>query len=241
MLQLPTNHVIKSGKIARIYLQEPNGILHPILWFRCSKPDEILWAPYGMHSKHCTLHSLFPDEDVDRDESSPRKYYFRDFVEVNEPIDHFSSHMDGTFHLKGRHAPPIYSNTLRMRENLGPDSPVFLEFMVNSETASEYSTKSKSRITDQTIIIIGQSGAGVQIIGAVAGSNYDIEEFVMDGLDHSWTCGYTFSIGVFKAALATRLIWPNFDLIENRPKGTLLTLRFFHESGKFRHKVFLFN
>lgn len=231
----------KPRKKVRICLQAPDGTLHPILWFRNPKPDEILWSPYGVRSKSCTLHSLFPDELIGPDDINPRRYHFKNFVEINKPVDHFSSHVDGTFHLKGKHPPPIYSHSLRMRENLGANSPVFLEFIVRTEVAAEYCTKSRSRGPGETIVIMGENGAGVEICGAVAGDSYDIEGFIMAGLNDSWSRGPIFVIGSFKGALATRPVWPNCDLISNRPRGTLVTLRFLLENGSFRHKVFLFN
>lgn len=225
----------------KIYIQAMDGALRPILWFKSHNQNEILWSPCGMQSTNCTLRSLSSDEVIARDDISPRKYHFKDFIPINEPIDHFSSHVDGTFHLKGKHAPPIYSHTLRMREDLGINSPVFLEFIVHTEVAVDYRTENRLSRTDETVIISAENGGGVEILGAIAGQNYDIEGFIKDGLSHSWSPGSAFNIGNFKAALATRPIWPNSDLIESRPKGTLVTLRFLLKSGKFRHKTFLFN
>lgn len=236
-LKQPASEVHKKVKI---YMQTPEGAFRPLMWFRSHKQDEIFWAPYGVSSKECMLRGWFPDEFVARDDANQQRYYFRNYIPINEPVDHFSSHMDGSFFLKGKHRPPIYSHTLRMREKLGADSPVFLEFIMNTEVATKYRSETPPRSAG-SIAIRAENGAGIEIHGAIAGLKYDIEGFMKDGLRLPRSTGPIFSIGNFRAGLVTRPIWPEAELIEDRTRGTLITLRFLLESGVYRHKTFLFD
>ena len=237
----PSSHLVaKVVNKTRIYLKTPDGALRPILWFKCHKENEILWSPYSLKSKQCVLHSFSPDELVSENDVSSREYPFRDFIEVSEPIDHFMSHTDGTFHLKGKHAKPLYSHTMRMIKRLNVNSPKFLEFMVATEVATSYRTKSK--VNDASPVIINtENSAGVEIYGMIAGRNFDVEGNMNEILNNSWQNSQVFNIGNFKAAIATMSIWPDIELIEDRHKGTLVTLRFYLINKMYHHKTFLFD
>ncbi len=117
----------------------PEGLLRPFLWFRSHKRNEIIWAPYGLTSKCPVLCSEWPEEEEPvPTEQSLKKYFFDARINRHIPIDHITSHADGTFHIKGLGKPTIYQHTMKMPKSPSEHTGPFLEFIALTEVAAEY-------------------------------------------------------------------------------------------------------
>lgn len=219
-------------------MRTTDGKYHPLMWLKSNKPDELIWSPYGVHSKQSTLAFETRDELVRADDATPRQYYMDQLIPRGIPIDHFMSHRDGSFHLKARNEKPLYSHTLRMLAGLGPRSPVFLQVSILSDVAVDY------RIDEpqgpEAVVIMAELGAGIGINLAAAGDQYPIEGFIADNQPSYRRRGPVFSLGQFRIASYLWPHWPDIKL-PNRPRGTFITLRFMTQSGHYRHKTFVFN
>jgi hypothetical protein len=225
---------------ARVYMKTTDGAYRPLLWFKSHNANEIFWSPYGVKSKTRCLRWEFQEELLSPETlAEGRRPYFADAMPRNLKVDHFSSHRDGSFHLKALDQSVIYSQSLRGTKPLGPQMPPFLEFKINSDTASEYRVE-RSPLGQDAVVLSAGIGEGIGAFFSIAGREFPHQEYLSEVIRPEWHRGPSFRIGSFSAMVATYPTRPDAMLSEVRPRGTVVSIRFMLESQVWRVKTFIF-
>lgn len=225
---------------ARIYMKTADGAHRPLLWFKSHNANEIFWSPYGVKSKTRWLRWEFQEELLSLDAlAQGRRHYFANAMPRSLKVDHFSSHRDGSFHLKAHDQSVIYSQSLRGTKPLGPHMPPFLEFKINSDTASEYRVEGSPLHQDAVVLDAG-IGEGIGAFFSIAGREFPHHDYLSEVIRPEWQRGPSFRIGSFSAVIATYATRPDATLSEDRPRGTIVSIRFMLESQIWRVKTFIF-
>jgi hypothetical protein len=222
----------------RICLESEDGRLHPLFWFRAHGSNELIWSPYGLRLRRSILAYEWPEQRVTPEPRTEQfRYYFNAAERRGVLIDHFTSHVDGTFHIKSADQEPAYVHRLRRLEPLDENASVFLEATAKTDVASDY--RVDARNLDGTVLLASPPGAGVNLHFAIAGRRFPLEE----QFRHSAQPGETrrrFELGAFAVLVVAYPYWPDVQLAENRFRGTFLTLRFGLASGNDCLKTFFF-
>ena len=223
---------------AHVYLQAADGTLRKLMWFRSRRNNQLLWCPYGLFTDQPLLRAEWPEEFVDPDNSKPRLYHLRGYADRKIIIDHFNWHQDGVVLMKDSSNKPVYRHKETHLQPLGPGSPLFLQIAFQTETATEY--RRIETLPADAVVIPTDVGSGVSAYVAAAGSNFPMNDYLRDTNRPTFRVGPVFHMGGFVAGLTYRSIQPDRTLIENRLRGTLVSMRFLLQSGVYRHKTFLF-
>jgi hypothetical protein len=217
--------------------------VHPprkLVWFRARKNHQLLWSPYGMRedSEHALLRAEWPEELVPLNDKSERRYPLRGYLDRSIVIDHFNWHQDGTVLLKDAGASPVYSHKMKLLKPLGVASPLFLEMHMQTEGAEAYRPTAAAANCTTSIVVTPHQG--VALYFAFAGRDFDMTGYLVEVARTGWSIGPTLHLGSFVGGLLHKATDPRNTLGDDRLQGTLVSLRFMLESGRYNHKTFLF-
>lgn len=221
----------------RVLVQGPDGAHRPVLWFMATSKDEIFWGLYGVTDGPVTLSGDWPDRRVDLDSSDIRKYHLSAMRHGSDLFDHFSSHVDGTFHLKCKgESAPIYSNTMRKLEGINNEVPIFLEAKILTDRIDLYKP-SNLRSSDHVIKAPGEGY--LDIFFAVAGKDHAYDDVMSDYIKPGQALGPYFEFGSFQLkSIITHLTQSDRHTTSN---GTVVSFRFLMSSQSYILKAFQFS
>lgn len=219
-------------------METPDGSHRPLLWFRTRKPNELVWAPYGMMKKRSTLTYEWPEQNVPKNTREEYRYYFAARQMRDLPLDHITSHLDVTFHVKSTHDPPIYVHRMRRTEPLGPSTNIFLECIIVTDVAMDYRPDSRG-VKPGSVVLPVPLGAGLRLHMLFAGRDYPLESALTHAPQYI-QLKREVEVGHFKAVFVAAHHRPDVELAANRTKGTLISFRFPLTTGGDRLKNFIF-
>jgi hypothetical protein len=222
----------------RVLIETPDGKLRPLLWFDSHKENELVWAPYGLSRKQSVLTYEWPEQNVPRNTKEEYRYYFRERMRRDLPLNHITSHLDGTFHVKSTHEPPIYIHRMRRTEPLGPQTNVFLECIVVSDVGMDYRADSR-KLKLGSVSLPVPLGSGLRIHMAFSGRDFPLESAFKHEPKYE-KLRREVTVGNFKAVFVASYHRPDVELTDDRTKGTLISFRFPLARGGDRLKNFIF-
>lgn len=228
-----------TGEKFRILLGTEEGTHHPLLWFKGHKRDEIFWGPYGLGTPQSTLRAEWLERRSPLDSHKTQRYHVAGYTERNLRFDHFSSHCDGTFHLKciGTDK-PIYVHILRRTLPIGEKSDIFLECVTQTGLIEAYARSVAVRNHDRVIPV--PRNRGIQLYFAVAGSGYPLRDEISRFLKPGAELGPAFDIGNFTLASMYSMKAPPAPSRYPPLAGTVVSLRFETTAKSYRNKMFIF-
>jgi hypothetical protein len=218
-----------------LYLKSDTGRHHRVMWFRNTKADEMIFGLAG-HAAHvgAVLTWIFPEHDTTEQDGSIT-YLWDEAERADLRLDHFTCHADGTFHLKSRAGTPIYSQTIRRCEPLGPRTSCFLHFQAVLDVPEYYPTDNKMGSRDAWIEI--PAGTRTVIEGMFSGISHPVETEMARRMT---------ALGVLqpRVRLIGRtikgVVAPTHAFQTNERPGTILSFRLTTTDGRTSFKTFCF-
>jgi hypothetical protein len=156
----------------RIYLKS-NSLDFKFMWFHNYSLNDMMIGISGLLEKHAKL-DIFPELNVSEDELKSLRWNYHEVIEVKEKVDHITCHSDGTFHIKTINDIVVYRDTLKLQQHLGPNTGIFLDFIVMSDLASNYQVAA-SEPKDNSFALACQPNEFYIIEGKFSGANYPLE------------------------------------------------------------------
>ena len=209
---------------------------HPIVWFRATNKEEVFWSPYGLRGARAALRGEWCDRRAALDSKKVQRYRQAALIDRSIVFDHFSSHVDGTFHAKCSHEDrPVYSHRTHKVKSIDSEEPVFLEASVLTDR-TDYYRSSENRASDHVLDV--PPGCFLKIFFIIAVKNHDCSELMEDYKMPGQHFGPTSEFGAFQLR---SIITPQGE--SDRPslgRGTVVSLRFKMSSGLWLLKTFLF-
>jgi hypothetical protein len=224
-----------SNKI-RVVVKTLDNVHRPILWFKANNKDEFFWGVYGRQEGGAVLRGQWNDRYTVADSARNQRYRLKSCSEECIAFDHFSSHVDGTFHLKCKgESGPLYSHKTRKVTGIGNDAPVFVEATLLTDEVNSY-RPSELRAADHAIG--APPGNFLKIFFAIAGRNHSCSDLMADYRKANQYVGPNFEFGSFQFQSII-----SHQEISDRPDGsagTVVSLRFETTSRLWLLKAFLF-
>jgi hypothetical protein len=227
-----------------VYIQAGNLPVCRFLWFHNWKPNEMLMGIYGLRSEQVVVKYMFPERVVTREELKGLTFNYSAMTEINKTIDHITCHSDGTFHIKTTGDEEVYTDTLKRIEPLGPDTPMFLHFIILSDVAEKYSNPTSKLKEPYTIIGTCDKQQEIIVIeGRFSGAKYELEEEMARNI-FQWSpvAGMVrLTSGTLKGVLCPQCrLWPQ-EVLRDRPSGTIVLFIFPVAQDQFLIKGFAFS
>ena len=226
----------------RIYIQTEENRFARFLWFHNPHPNEMLMAISGLNSSTSVLDSEYPLREVSEAELVALQYSYADATRILRPVDHITCHPDGRFHIRTRDE-DLYVHRMQRVEPLGPDTPIYLEFVILSDQAGHYNSTTKEP-KNPHVVFKAQPEHLVVLRGMFSGARFNLEKIFGDTIT-SVTGDRNFSsIHVKGETLHGYLHWQALSLpdevIKSRPRGTILSFKFPLAGDRYHIKSFLF-
>ena len=129
-----------SATRTRFYMRTPDGVYRALLWLYNYRANEMVFGFYPLRgNERSTLRVTFPERNATREEIPSIRYSWSDGQSVKIPVEHFSCHGSGAFHLKiAGGGAGVYSHVMAHSTPLDADTPRFLHFQVLTSPASLY-------------------------------------------------------------------------------------------------------
>src|SRR5688572_28426242 len=160
----------------RFYARTQDGLHRAIMWVQNVRPNEMLLGFYGLNQNVSLLRGEWPDREVGPDEFTQR-YRWEEMQNVGQRFDHITCHPDGKFHVKVAGGGVPYRHELKRVEPLGPDTPLFLEFMVLTDRIGNYQVTLEESKTPNCVVSATHDES-LAFLGFFAGSKYDLMRHV---------------------------------------------------------------
>ena len=233
-------------KPTRLYLQKNNNGLTPLLWFHNNKINEMLFGIYGLKQKQPTLTLEFPEYVLEDSELDAVRYNYKDAKSVNKQLDHITCHCDGKFHLKTKNDDKDrYIHQLKSNTPLGPDVPIFFQFQIISDVASNYELMNE-KPEDPHVTIKVSDEQCLSMRGAFAGIRFDLKKEMGQTLsainkDNPFAQA---AVILTSNSLQGLFFWQTINISEDarkvRPRGTIASFMFSTIDSRNLIKTFVF-
>jgi hypothetical protein len=206
----------------RFYLRQPGGAFSRLFWIQNIRANEMLLGAYSLLGKPATITHEFSEVRHSPGDSKTSQLKWAEATPVTLPVDHFTCHADGSFHVKARSGPTLYSHTEEGSAPLGPDSPVFLDVLITSDIVSRYATIADSPKYPHVWFAVPADGV-VSLNAMFSGAQFPLKDEAL-----SWIAAggreegaVTLRAGMFQAVVwgSPRPISP--AAAASRPPGTL--------------------
>ncbi|MFC5580565.1 hypothetical protein [Rhodanobacter terrae] len=224
-----------SNKI-RVVVKTPDNVHRPILWFKANNKDEFFWGVYGRQNGGAVLRGEWNNRHTVADSARNQRYRLKSCRGKSISFDHFSSHVDGTFHLKCKgESGTLYSHKTQKVTGIGNDAPIFVEATLLTDEVNSYSP-SEPRASDHAIG--APPGNFLKIFFAIAGRNHPYSDLLVEYRKADQDVGPNFEFGSFQFQSII-----SHQEISDRPDGsagTVVSLRFETTSRLWLLKAFLF-
>ena len=202
----------------------------------------MLLGIYGLSVKTPTLRQMWAERELEKSELPAVTYKYSDATEVNHQVDHITCHADGRFHIKTKNHTDVYVHGVQRTEPLGPDTSIFLEVILFSDLAGNYSLVDGNAknphvwfglLEDQCIFLRAM----------FAGINHNVEQTMLDTMAQF---SGPASMAVLRSATLEGCIigYPmrlSGDALAAHPNGTLISFKFPVAEDKWHIKTFLFD
>lgn len=230
----------------RLYLEKSKNDFSPLLWFQNNKMNEMLLGIYGLSQKQPTLTLEFPEYILEDRELNAVRYNYSEAIKINKQLDHMTCHRDGKFHLKTKNdLNDRYMHQLKSNIPLGPDVPIFLQFQIISDIASNYQRTTKTPSNPFVSIKLSDDQC-LCMRGMFAGINFDIMNEMGQTLS-AINKGNPYvqpAVVLTSNSLQGIFFWwigtITEEAIEGRPRGTIASFMFSTVDNKNLIKTFIF-
>lgn len=230
----------------RLYLQTNSDVFSRLLWFHNNKPNEMLLGIYGLYQKQPTLTLEFPEYTLADDELDEVRFNYSEVIEINKQLEHITCHCDGKFHLRTVNDPnDRYIHELKSNIPLGPEVPIFLQFVILSDIASNYRLASKKPKNHHVSIKLADDQC-LAMRGAFSGIKFKLAEEMRQTLCAIFKGRPFMEPGVILCSNSLQGIffWEVFKITEEakgrRPPGTIVSFMFSTIENKNLIKTFIF-
>jgi hypothetical protein len=230
----------------RLYFQNTNNDFARILWFHNNKINEMLFGIYGLTQKQPTLTLEFPEHILADNELDAIRYNYKEAKAINKQLDHITCHHDGKFHLKTINDPnDLYTHQLKSNTPLGPDVPIFFQFQIISDLASNYQLRTK-KPKDPYVSMNLSDNQCLSMRGAFAGIKFNLQEEMAKTLTAINKVSSFAQPAIILTSNSLRGIffWQINELTDDakkgRPKGTIASFMFSTIDNKNLIKTFIF-
>lgn len=220
----------------RLVIRTEDGSHRPILWFKGYKEDELIWGPYGLNGNQAVLAGEWPDRHATYDSKRLQRYHLAACREKLTAFDHFSSHIDGAFHVKCTGLDkPLYSHRTPKIFGIDEHSHVFIEATILTDEVGLYGP-AELRKTDA--VIPAPQGSFLKIFFAIAGRKHSYTELMKFYRLPDQREGPRFELGSFQVQSIVTC-QSNSDR-PARGEGSVISLRFETAARLWLLKAFLF-
>lgn len=215
-----------------------------LLSFKRTRRDELLVVPYGLDGPSPMLDLIWEETVVASDNLDRLRYRVTDATAVAKEADHFTCHLDGTFHLKTKDETDLYIQRTQTAEPLGVQTKTFLNFILISDTALLYRSFPEV-IEDPCMVCQMEPDSFIYLRGAFAGLSYPHDKLVVDTLSPAdglkSVKGVEFNLNPLRG-----LIWA----VSQRwlparppslPRGSFLAFKLPRSDGRWTLKAFQFS
>lgn len=234
----------KSAKRpTNLYLRFPSGDHARLAWFQNNKPNEMLMNVYGLGGGVPIIRHEFPLVEQRLTKTGHVDYRYADAKQMNTTLDHITCHADGRFHLKTIDNKNLYIHEMRRTEPLGPNTSVFLEFILMTDMVDRYPVvpgPPKQPYVDVNV----QPGTFVSIRAAFSGASHALEGHIagvidsMSGGRPAVVPGISLKSGTLRGSLLVYKATASPEMRRERPPGTVLSFAFPVEDGMWHIKTF---
>lgn len=121
----------------RFYLKTGDKF-RKLFWFNQTKPNEMRMNVNGLKKPNGFLSYKFKEVKCRISELSNLHYSWKEKINVGEHIDHISCHESGEIHLVTKNGKDHYIQSAKHYTLLGPDAPVFFEFIAITDLVKNY-------------------------------------------------------------------------------------------------------
>ena len=230
----------------RLYLQTNNDVFRRLVWFHNNKPNEMLLGIYGLYQKQPTLTLEFPEYTLADDELDAVRFNYSEAIEINKQLDHIMCHSDGKFHLRTLNdSSDRYIHELQSNIPLGPEVPIFLQFQIHSDTASNYRLTTKKPKNPYVAIKLADDQR-LAMRGAFSGIRFKLAEAMEQTLRAIFKGRPVNKPAVILSSNSLQGIffWEVFKITEEakraRPLGTIVSFMWTTIENKNLIKTFIF-
>lgn len=225
----------------RLYIKPHGASFARLLWVRNHQPNEMMLGIYGRDGGPATITHEFPERVLTAGESGLFHWNWDQAEQVSIPLDHFSCHVDGRFHLKKLGGgPDPYSHNESQTEPLGPDSGVFLNLIVVSDRLSSYSAiNGVPKYPNVWVEATPDATLGLKCL--FAGVNCALESRGI-GVAAARPMGagvVVITSSTLKGVVVASPFPLSADAERTRPRGTLIIFRWPREDRSEGHKAFM--
>lgn len=231
---------MRRSESTRLYIRANGGQYARLLWVRNNRPNEMLLGFYGLDGRPARVVREFPERIISPEDTGPYHFKWTDAPAIDIPLDHFSCHADGRFHLKRRRGGVLYSHDERHATPLGPDTDVFLDLIVVSGPIHSYAVI-EGDPTPPNAWIEGPPDATVGLKCLFAGINYPVEDRALRILTGRSTPGA--AVRLESGTLKGMIVASTFPLPEEaaaaHPGGTTITFRWQRDERLEGYKSFV--
>lgn len=200
----------------------------------------MMLGAYSLEGSIATITHEFPEIQHSPGDPPTTNVKWADASPIQIPVDHFTCHADGSFHLKARNGPVLYSHRESSPGPLGPDAPVFLDVTITSDLASRYATID-GRPKRPHVWFEVPSRSVATLTALFSGINYPLKAeavgwMAASGKDLS---AVTLRSGSFQAVVWGRPIPMSAEAEEARPPGTIFMFHWKRGSSTVGLKAFV--
>lgn len=229
-----------------LYLQKNNNDFSRLLWFHNYKANEMVLGICGFTKEQPTLTLEFPEYILADHELDAIRYNYSEASAVNKRLDHITCHCDGKFHLKTiNDSRDRYIHQLKSNIPLGPNVPIFLQFQIISDLASNYQLLSNPPKNPHVAIKLANDQC-LSLRGAFSGIKFDLKKEIGETLA-AINKGNPFmqSAVMLESNSLQGIFWWQTNqftdaAIKARPRGTIVSFMFSTVDNKNLVKTFIF-
>lgn len=230
----------------RLYLEKSKNDFSRLLWFQNNKMNEMLLGIYGLSQKQPTLTLEFPEYVLEDHELNAVRYNYSEAIEINKQLDHITCHCDGELHLKTKNdLNDRYMHQLKSNIPLGPDVPIFLQFQIISDIASNYQLTTKTPKNPFVSIKLSDDQC-LCMRGMFAGINFDIKNemgqtlsAINKGNPYAQSA-VVLTSNSLQGIFFWQIVTITEEAIRGRPQGTIASFMFSTVDNKNLIKTFIF-
>jgi hypothetical protein len=223
----------------RLYVRS-GGQLARLLWVRNHRPNEMLLGFYGLNGAPAQVVREFPERRIGPGDSGPFSFKWTDATTVAIPLDHFSCHADGRFHLKRQGGHVLYSHNERHATPLGPDSDVFLDLIVVSGPIQSYAPIAEEP-RFPLVYVEGPPEATITLKCLFVGINHPVEPraLAVAASRGRPTAVLSLVSSTIKGVLVSSIFPISAEAVLAHPGGTLAIFRWAREGRLAGYKGFV--
>jgi hypothetical protein len=234
-----------STRATRVYLRIAGSGYALLMRIQRLKPDEVMLFFYGLTGRSAVLRYQFPERELATEELKNATIDFAEARRVDKPVDHFTSHADGEFHIRTFDKQDRYVHRAQRAAPLGRATGTFLQCIVETDLANEYALIDGQPKSPFAVIDV-EPGESIAMRGWFSGADYPLEDTAHLSLPDIYGDApvpqplVSVQAGNLRGAF-WRLPGRSSNANVLRQPGTIVSLKFRLANGKHHIKTFVFD